>query len=124
MNRSAIREEAFKLIYSMQIQKQEELSDQIELYLESNQIESEDAKIYINNTIHGIEKNKEDIIALLTDKNVPGDDITYNDLADEIFENPPKQGYLTISNALQWRLQYKRVISLDNQIKGVVNFVW
>lgn len=61
MNRSAIREEAFKLIYSMQIQKQEELNDQIELYLESNQIESEDAKIYINNTIHGIEKNKEEI---------------------------------------------------------------
>ena len=68
--------------------------------------------------------NKEDIIALLTDKNVPGDEITYNDLADEIFNNPPEQGYLTISNALQWRLQYKRVISLDNQIQGVVNFVW
>ena len=68
--------------------------------------------------------NKEDIIALLTDKNVPGDEITYNDLADEIFDNPPEQGYLTISNALQWRLQYKRVISLDNQIQGVVNFVW
>ena len=61
MNRSAIREEAFKLIYSMQIQKQEGLSDQIELYLESNQIENEDAKIYINDTIHGIEKNKEEI---------------------------------------------------------------
>ncbi len=68
--------------------------------------------------------NKEDIIALLTDKNVPGDDITYNDLADEIFNNPPEQGHLTISNALQWRLQYQRVIALDNQIEGVVNFVW
>ncbi len=61
MNRSAIREEAFKLVYSMQIQKQEELNDQIELYIESNQIENEDAKIYINDTIHGIEKNKEEI---------------------------------------------------------------
>ena len=61
MNRSAIREEAFKLIYSMQIQKQERLNDQIELYLESNQIENEDAKIYINDTIHGMEKNKEEI---------------------------------------------------------------
>ncbi len=46
------------------------------------------------------------------------------DTADEIFKNPPEQGYLTISNALQWRLQYKRVITLDNQIQGVVNFVW
>lgn len=71
-----------------------------------------------------VDANKEDIIALLNDKNVPGDDVTYNDLADEILENPPEQGYLTISNALQWRLQYKRVIGLDNSITGVVNYVW
>ena len=61
---------------------------------------------------------------LLKDKNVPGDEITYSDLADEILANPPQQGYLTISNALQWRLQYKRVIELDNSVGGVVNFVW
>lgn len=68
--------------------------------------------------------NKEDIISLLYDRNVPGDDIVYNELADEILRHPPQQGYLTISNALQWRLQYKRVISLDNSVRGVVNFVW
>ena len=62
--------------------------------------------------------------SLLNDKNVPGDDVTYNDLADEILENPPEQGYLTISNALQWRLQYKRVIGLDNSVTGVINYVW
>jgi len=33
---------------------------------------------------------------------VPGDEIVYNDLADEILNYPPEQGYLTISNALQW----------------------
>lgn len=68
--------------------------------------------------------NREDIIALLYDRNVPGDDITYYALADEILANPPEQGYLTISNALQWRLQYKRVIGLNNSIDGVVNYVW
>lgn len=68
--------------------------------------------------------NKEDIIALLTDKNVPGDEIIYNDLADEILLTPPQQGFLTISNALQWRLQYKRVISLENKVSGVINVVW
>lgn len=68
--------------------------------------------------------NKEDIIALLNDKNVPGDEITYNLLADEILATPPEQGYLTISNALQWRLQYKRVIELNNTVGGVRNFVW
>lgn len=67
---------------------------------------------------------KEDIIALLEDKSVPGDEIVYNDLAHEILTNPPKQGYLTISNALQWRLQYKRVIGLDNKVNGVINFDW
>ena len=71
-----------------------------------------------------VDANKEDIIALLNDKNVPGDDVTYNDLADEILENPPELGYLTISNALQWRLQYKRVIGLDNSVTGVINYVW
>lgn len=71
-----------------------------------------------------VNANKEDIIALLNDKNVPGDEITYNDLAEEILAFPPQQGYLTISNALQWRLQYKRVIELNNTVEGVVNFVW
>lgn len=68
--------------------------------------------------------NKEDIISFLQDKNVPGDEIIYNDLADEILSNTPEQGYLTISNALQWRLQYSRVISLNNKIDGVVNYEW
>lgn len=68
--------------------------------------------------------NKEDIIGFLQDKNVPGDDIVYNDLADEILSHKPKQGYLTISNALQWRLQYARVIALNNKVAGVTNYEW
>lgn len=71
-----------------------------------------------------ISPNKDDIIALLYDRNIPGDEITYNDLADEILAYPPNQGYLTISNALQWRLQYNHVIELNNTVEGVVNFVW
>ncbi len=31
-------------------------------------------------------------------------------LAERILENPPEQGYLTISNALQWRLQFGHAI--------------
>ncbi len=68
--------------------------------------------------------NKEDIIGFLVDRNVPGDEIIYNDLADEILINLPIQGYLTISNALQWRLQYARVITLNNSVEGVINFEW
>ena len=68
--------------------------------------------------------NKEDIIGYLVDKNVPGDEILYNELAVEILQNPPKQGYLTISNALQWRLQYGRVILLNNSVEGIENYAW
>lgn len=68
--------------------------------------------------------NREDIIGFLEDRNVPGDDIVYNDLADEILTYPPELGYLTISNALQWRLQYARVIALDNRVDGVINYEW
>ena len=68
--------------------------------------------------------NKEDIIGFLMDKNVPGDEIVYSDLADEILRNKPEQGYLTISNALQWRLQYSRVITLENAVQGVLNYEW
>lgn len=67
---------------------------------------------------------KEDIIGFLEDRNVPGDEIVYNDLADEILKYPPEQGYLTISNALQWRLQYSRAISLHNKVDGVINYEW
>lgn len=68
--------------------------------------------------------NKEDIVGFLQDRSVPGDEIVYNDLADEILNCPPEQGYLTISNALQWRLQYSRVIALHNKISGVINYEW
>lgn len=68
--------------------------------------------------------NKEDIIGFLRDKNLPGDEITFSQLADEIFSDTPSQGYLTISNALQWRLQYSRAISLSNSVAGVTNYDW
>lgn len=69
------------------------------------------------------EGNKDDIIAHFYNINLPGDEITYNILADEVMANKPQQGYLTISNALQWRLQYKRVINLKNTVKGVYNLI-
>lgn len=63
--------------------------------------------------------NRDDIIAFLIERNLPGDDIIRNELADEILANPPPQGYLTISNALQWRLQYGRVVGLEHSVPGI-----
>lgn len=66
---------------------------------------------------------KEDIVAYLQDKNIPADEITLNEIAERILENPPNLGYLTISNALQWRLQYKRVVDLTENIEGIDRIV-
>ena len=72
MNRSAMREQAFKLIYSLEITKQEELQEQVDLFLESNEIKDENAKRYIQDAIFGIEKNKETIESLI-EKNLKTD---------------------------------------------------
>ena len=65
MNRTAIREHAFKLIYSLEIQKQEDKQEAIELYMESNELTDEKAKAYIEEAIFGIEKNKKEIFQLI-----------------------------------------------------------
>lgn len=67
--------------------------------------------------------NETDIIAYLTDKNIPADEITLSKLARQIMISPPEQGYLTISNALQWRLQYQRIVDLNEDVKGITRIV-
>lgn len=66
------------------------------------------------------EGNKDDLIAFMLDRNLPVDEIEASNIADEILANPPLQGFLTISNALQWRLQYRRVIEYAGQEEGII----
>ncbi|QLE56930.1 restriction endonuclease [Nostoc sp. TCL26-01] len=66
------------------------------------------------------EGNKDDLIAFILDRNLPVDEIEAGNIADEILINPPIQGFLTISNALQWRLQYGRVIDRAGQEDGII----
>lgn len=63
--------------------------------------------------------NQDDIFAFLIGHNIPGDETTLYNLAGEILTSPLKIGYLTISNALQWRLQYGRVVTLEEKIDGI-----
>ena len=72
MKRSAIRELAFRLIYSLEIQKTEELEEQAELYLECNDVEDDDAKEYIKDVIIGIKENIIEIQELI-EKNLKAD---------------------------------------------------
>ena len=67
--------------------------------------------------------NAEDIVAYLTDRNLPADEIAMNKLAQEILTNLPEQGYLTISNALQWRLQYRRIVDLTENVEGIITIM-
>lgn len=62
MNRSTMRENAFKLIYSLEIQKMEKAEEQIELFFESNNIKEDETQKYITDVILGIKKNEEQIL--------------------------------------------------------------
>lgn len=61
MNRTEAREQAFKLLYSMEIQKEDE-EEQIELYFENNEIIDEKTKAYVKDIWAGIKEHKEEII--------------------------------------------------------------
>ena len=64
MKRSQIRELAFKLMYSKEIQKEID-EEQIEIFLEQNDInESKDIE-YIKTVYNGINQNSEEIINLI-----------------------------------------------------------
>jgi hypothetical protein len=63
--------------------------------------------------------NEDDLIAFMSDKMLPVDEIEIQRIAEELIKKAPEQGYLTISNALQWRLQYSRVIQKAGVVDGV-----
>lgn len=67
--------------------------------------------------------NADDIFAFLIDHKIPADEVTLMNMARDILNNPPKVGYLTISNALQWRLQYGRIVELSENIDGIIQIV-
>lgn len=67
--------------------------------------------------------NIEDIFAYLIDHNIPADEVSLMNMAEDIYANPPQIGYLTISNALQWRLQYRRVLSLQENVDGIISIL-
>ena len=63
--------------------------------------------------------NEDDLVAFMSDRLLPVDEIQAHTLAKEVMASPPEIGYLTISNALQWRLQYGRVIASAGQVDGI-----
>ena len=64
--------------------------------------------------------NADDLLAFFSERMLPVEEIEANRLAVEVLANPPEIGYLTISNALQWRLQYSRAITEAGAVDGIL----
>lgn len=73
----------------------------------------------ILNKMKSVEANEDDIISFLEGIKLPADEITLKQIAVIILTSEIPIGYLTISNALQWRLQYARIRDLKNDIPGI-----
>ena len=64
--------------------------------------------------------NTDDLVSFMQDRNLPLDDIEAYKIAEELLSGKEiVEGYLTISNALQWRLQYLRVITEAGNVEGI-----
>ena len=64
MNRSRVREIAFQFLYGAEVQKELDIN-QIDEYLESNEIKDIVAKEYLKDVVEGISKNQTEIINLI-----------------------------------------------------------
>ncbi len=73
----------------------------------------------ILNKMKSVDANEDDIISFLEGIKLPADEITLKQIAEIILTSEIPIGYLTISNALQWRLQYGRIRDLKNDIPGI-----
>jgi len=105
-----------------QVQKTANLQILHTIYVEQNRTADYQTTFGLKKIIesHG---NQDDILAFFAERMLPVDDILAVKLAKEILSSPPLVGYLTISNALQWRLQYSRVIDEAGKIDGIIRVV-
>lgn len=74
MNKSASRELVFKLLYSLEIQKESDL-EQFELFCETNEIEDKNTKEYIKEIITQVKSHKQEIEELISKNLKSGWDI-------------------------------------------------
>ena len=65
MQRSAMRELAFKLIYGLEMQKEEQNLEQVEIFIENNDITDEKVAEYLKDIQEGLAKNSSEINTLI-----------------------------------------------------------
>jgi len=64
----------------------------------------------------------DEITSYLAKSNIPGDYATLSNLAKKVIEQPPEEGYLTISNAFQWRLKYNHTNEINENQKQDITY--
>jgi hypothetical protein len=62
----------------------------------------------------------DDIVAFLFERNLLVDEVQAAEIATEVMKSPPGVGYLTVSNAYPWRLQYGRAIKKAGEVDGII----
>lgn len=67
MKRTEAREEAFKLLYSLQLMEEKDVEEQTNLYIEDGEIKDKEAVTYITNIINGTNKENEKIESLISE---------------------------------------------------------
>lgn len=67
MKRTEAREEAFKLLYSLQLMEEKDLEEQIELYVKDTEIKDKEAIAYISNIINGTSQENEKIESIISE---------------------------------------------------------
>lgn len=70
MNISKMREYAFMLLYELEIQK-EFSEENIEIFLENNEIVDKDARKYIRKIVKGVKENEEELEKKIAEKLKP-----------------------------------------------------
>ena len=65
MQRSAMRELAFQLIYGLEMQKNEDILEQVDLFIGTNAITDEKVTQYLNDICQGLQEHAEEINCLI-----------------------------------------------------------
>jgi hypothetical protein len=65
------------------------------------------------------DKSKDKLMSLFHEHKLPLSKDEAADLAEHVIQNPPAEGFLTISPALQWRLSFKKARSKAGKAKGI-----
>ena len=124
----SIRQKVYGLGYSLLVfvyDKKDDINEQVAVLRMTDTVYVEAAKTADFQMTQGLRcildegGNDEDLMAFMEARSLTSEEHELRALASEVQQRKPEQGYLTISPALQWRLQYKRVIKKAGTVEGV-----